>query len=177
MQQDQTLSLLSADTVSSNARRNDEEAGEEEEHPTEPLSIIRMLALNMHAFNYGLFYASVGVLLLPEEALHMFEQNHAVFLAVMLVLAGVSQLVSPAAGYWSDRCTAAMGRRMPFVLLGNLVLFICLGLMYLARTYLYGYLYLFLLYDARFSACTKSPSAAPVLCGSLGSEKPVTHAP
>jgi len=107
-----------------------------------------MLALNMHAFNYGLFYASVGVLLLPEEALHMFEQNHAVFLAVMLVLAGVSQLVSPAAGYWSDRCTAAMGRRMPFVLLGNLVLFICLGLMYLARTYLYGYLYLFLLFIA-----------------------------
>ena len=57
----------------------------------------------MHAFGYGLFYASVGVLLLPQEALHMFEEEHAIFLAVMLALAGVSQLVSPAAGYVSDR--------------------------------------------------------------------------
>jgi hypothetical protein len=33
----------------------------------------------------------------------MFEEEHAIFLAVMLALAGVSQLVSPAAGYVSDR--------------------------------------------------------------------------
>jgi hypothetical protein len=61
------------------------------------------VCLMMHAFGYGLFYASVGVLLLPQEALHMFEEEHAIFLAVMLALAGVSQLVSPAAGYVSDR--------------------------------------------------------------------------
>jgi len=146
--EDQTLSLLS-DSVQAQPHDRDEEAAEPNDDPAvEQLSTIRLLSLNMHAFNYGLFYASVGVLLLPEEALHMFEQEHAVFLAVMLVLAGVSQLVSPAAGYASDRCTAAMGRRMPFVLLGNLVLFICLGCMYLARTYLYGYVYLFLLFIA-----------------------------
>jgi MFS family permease len=102
----------------------------------------------MHAFGYGLFYASVGVLLLPQEALHMFEEQHAIFLAVMLALAGVSQLVSPAAGYYSDRCCHWMGRRMPYILTGNMVLFLCLGAMFLARTYLYGYLYLALLLAA-----------------------------
>jgi len=105
----------------------------------------------MHAFGYGLFYASVGVLLLPQEALHMFEEQHAIFLAVMLALAGVSQLVSPAAGYMSDRTCHWMGRRMPYILLGNLTLFLCLGAMFLARTYLYGYTYLALLLAAVIS--------------------------
>lgn len=115
------------------------------------LTMLQLVGLMMHAFGYGLFYASVGVLLLPQEALHMFEEQHAIFLAVMLALAGVSQLVSPAAGYYSDRCTHRMGRRMPYILTGNLVLFLCLGAMFLARTYLYGYLYLALLLAAVIS--------------------------
>ena len=57
------------------------------------VSLTRLLLLNMFAFNYGLFYASVGVLLLPEEALRMFAGQHAIFLAVMLALAGISQLI------------------------------------------------------------------------------------
>jgi Na+/melibiose symporter-like transporter len=51
----------------------------------------------------------------------MFEEQHAIFLAVMLALAGVSQLVSPAAGYLSDRTCHWMGRRMPYILLGHRV--------------------------------------------------------
>jgi Na+/melibiose symporter-like transporter len=66
----------------------------------------------------------------------------------MLALAGVSQLVSPAAGYFSDRTCHWMGRRMPYIMLGNLILFLCLGAMFLARTYLYGYAYLALLLAA-----------------------------
>jgi MFS family permease len=114
-------------------------------HGRPHLSIFQLMGLMMHAFGYGLFYASVGVLLLPQEALHMFEEQHAIFLAVMLALAGMSQLVSPAAGYWSDRTCHWMGRRMPYILLGNLVLFLCMGAMFLARTYMYGYTYLLLL--------------------------------
>ena len=87
-----------------------------------------------HAFGYGLFYASVGVLLLPQEALHMFADQHAIFLAVMLALAGMSQLISPLAGYYSDRTCSRMGRRVPYILVGNLVLFLCMGAMWLART-------------------------------------------
>lgn len=81
----------------------------------------------------------------------MFEGSHAVALAAMLVLGGISQLVAPVAGYWSDRTTSSMGRRMPFILLGNVTLFISLGFMYLARTYMYGKLYMFLLLIAMIS--------------------------
>ena len=41
-----------------------------------------------------------------------------------------------------------LGRRMPYILLGNFLLFLCLGAMFLARTYLYGYTYLALLLAA-----------------------------
>jgi hypothetical protein len=37
---------------------------------------------------------------------------------------------------------------MPYILLGNFLLFLCLGAMFLARTYLYGYTYLALLLAA-----------------------------
>ena len=109
------------------------------------ISVLRLFLINMFAFNYGLFYASVGVLLLPEEALRMFEDDHAVFLAVMLALAGISQLISPLAGYCSDRDTHRMGKRIPYILGGNAVLLCMIGCLYLARSYMYGWAYLGLL--------------------------------
>jgi len=109
------------------------------------ISVFRLFFLNMFAFNYGLFYASVGVLLLPEEALRMFAEDHAIFLAVMLMLAGISQLISPLAGYCSDRDTHRMGRRLPYILGGNAVLLCMIGCLYLARTFMYGWTYLGLL--------------------------------
>jgi len=118
---------------------------------TEDVSWLRIVCINAHAFNYGLFYASVGVILLPEEALRMFEGSHAVALAAMLVLGGISQLVAPVAGYWSDRTTSSMGRRMPYILMGNVTLFTSLGFMYLARTYMYGKVYMMLLLVAMIS--------------------------
>jgi Na+/melibiose symporter-like transporter len=83
--------------------------------------------LNMHAFNYGLFYATVGVILLPSEAMTMFPGSHAVMLACMLALAGLSQLISPFAGYLSDRQTGKYGRRVPYLLAGNAVLLLMIG--------------------------------------------------
>jgi Na+/melibiose symporter-like transporter len=78
----------------------------------------------------------------------MWPDQHAIFLAIMLVLAGISQLVSPAIGYVCDRTFTRFGRRLPFILGGNLVLFLCLGAMFLARTYRYGWWYLLLLFVA-----------------------------
>mmetsp|Transcript_17511 Transcript_17511/g.44067 ORF Transcript_17511/g.44067 Transcript_17511/m.44067 type:complete len:513 (-) Transcript_17511:42-1580(-) len=122
---------------------------DDEEKPS--VSWARIVCINAHAFNYGLFYASVGVILLPVEAANMFEGNEAIALAAMLVLGGISQLISPVAGYSSDRCAHKWGKRMPFILAGNATLFVCLGCMYLARTYLYGYSYMVLLFFAMLS--------------------------
>jgi len=122
---------------------------EGEEKPS--VSWARIVCINAHAFNYGLFYASVGVILLPVEAANMFKGSEAIALAAMLVLGGISQLISPVAGYSSDRCAHRWGKRVPFILSGNATLFVSLGCMYLARTYLYGYSYMVLLFIAMLS--------------------------
>ncbi|KAJ1474043.1 hypothetical protein T484DRAFT_1833881, partial [Baffinella frigidus] len=101
------------------------EEGRDSPEDMQPMSMARLICINMHALGYGLFYASVGVL--PEEAINLWPTQHAIFLAVMLVIAGVTQLVSPAVGYVCDRTYTRMGRRLPFILGGNLVLFLCLG--------------------------------------------------
>lgn len=111
----------------------------------EKLSTLRLIMLNMHAFNYGLFYASVGVILLPEEAMTLFPEDHAMYLAAMLGAAGLSQLVSPFAGYMSDRHVGTMGRRVPYVLGGNAILISMIGALYVARSMLWGHAYLGLL--------------------------------
>jgi hypothetical protein len=94
----------------------------------ETLDLLRLLMLNMHAFDYGLFYASVGVILLPEEAMALFPEQHAMFLAAMLGCAGLSQLASPFSGYMSDRETSRWGRRIPYLLGGNVVLLVMIGM-------------------------------------------------
>ena len=116
-------------------------AGEEREK----MSLLRLILLNTHAFNYGLFYASVGVILLPEEAMNLFPQQHAMYLAAMLGAAGLSQLISPFAGYMSDREMSAWGRRIPYLVGGNVVLLVMIGALYVARSAQWGHAYLVLL--------------------------------
>merc|ERR1711969_164859 len=70
------------------------------------LPVPQLLGLMMPAMSYGLVCASVGVLVLPQEAQFMFGELRSVYLAAMLALTGVSQLVSPLAGYASDRTTS-----------------------------------------------------------------------
>jgi hypothetical protein len=114
----------------------------------EKMSLLRLMMLNMHAFNYGLFYASVGVILLPEEAMNLFPQQHAMYLAAMLGAAGLSQLISPFAGYLSDRETSMWGRRIPYLVGGNVVLLVMIGALYIAREARWGHAYLVMLLAA-----------------------------
>jgi MFS family permease len=66
----------------------------------------------------------------------------------MLTLAGISQLIAPVAGYFSDRSTSSWGRRLPILVGGNAVLLCMVGLLYVARTQLLGWVYLTLLFFA-----------------------------
>ena len=112
------------------------------------LPVPQLLGLMMPAMSYGLVCASVGVLVLPQEAQFMFGELRSVYLAAMLALTGVSQLVSPLAGYASDRTTSRLGRRLPYILGGNAVLLVALIALYLSRTWLWGYAYLVSLFVA-----------------------------
>ena len=80
-----------------------------------------MLAINSFASCYGLIITTLGMIILPVEATHIFPDNHAVMLAGMLGCTGVAQLVSPIMGYLSDRCTSQFGRRRPIMVLGAII--------------------------------------------------------
>ena len=94
-------------------------AAHEEEEPAPEFSLLRLVGINLPALNYGLVSASVGVLVLPQEAERMFGERRSLYLALMLALTGFSQLVCPMVGYASDRTRSSMGKRMPYILFGD----------------------------------------------------------
>ena len=110
--------------------------------PAAEFSLLQLIGINLPALNYGLVCASVGVLVLPQEAQRMFAEQRSLYLAVMLALTGISQLVCPMIGYASDRTRMRMGRRMPYILFGDAAALVSLGMLYLARTELWGSAYL-----------------------------------
>lgn len=86
-----------------------------------PPSLGFMLAINSFAFCYGLVITTLGMIILPIEAVYIFPEAHAVMLAVMLGCTGVAQLISPVTGYLSDRSTSQFGRRRPIMVLGAVI--------------------------------------------------------
>ena len=58
-----------------------------------------LVALNSFAFSYSMVVATLGVVILPSEAIHLFSEQHAMMLGVMLGCTGVTQLLGPAVGY------------------------------------------------------------------------------
>mmetsp|Transcript_2388 Transcript_2388/g.4608 ORF Transcript_2388/g.4608 Transcript_2388/m.4608 type:complete len:414 (-) Transcript_2388:1480-2721(-) len=70
------------------------------------------------------------MLVLPQACKELFPGSQAVGLASLLAVAGATQLVSPAVGILSDRCTLRLGRRRPFILIGTLVSLVCIGLLW-----------------------------------------------
>ena len=77
-----------------------------------------LLSLNAFGFAYSLSVATLGVVILPSEAIRLFSDRHAMMLGVMLGCTGVTQLIGPAIGYQSDRSTSRYGRRRPLLVVG-----------------------------------------------------------
>ena len=84
-----------------------------------------LMAINAFAFAYSLVCCTLGVIVLPSEAVHLFRDQHAMMLGVMLGCTGITQLLSPAVGYLSDRSLSPYGRRRPLMVLGGVVA--CVG--------------------------------------------------
>ena len=90
----------------------------EEGVPAPSPSFCFLVAMNSFAFSYSLIVCTLGVVILPEEAVRLYREKHAMMLGVMLGCTGVTQLISPAVGYLSDRSTSRYGRRRPLMVLG-----------------------------------------------------------
>ena len=88
-------------------------------------SICFLVSLNSFAFSYSLVVATLGVVILPSEAIRLFSDRHAMMLGIMLGATGVTQLLGPAVGYQSDRSTSRYGRRRPLLVVGAVVA--CVG--------------------------------------------------
>jgi MFS family permease len=104
-------------------------------------SVCFLISINSFGFAYSLVVATLGVVILPSEAIRLFADNHAMMLGVMLGCTGVTQLIGPAVGYHSDRSTSRYGRRRPLLVVGAVVA--CCGslVMLFAHEYQLRYLY------------------------------------
>lgn len=119
---------------------DDEDKEEEEDKPD--LSVWRLVAINAFALAYGLCISNFGIILLPKETELLWPDKQGIMLGALLGLAGLSQLVCPLVGVYSDRHTGYWGRRRPFILGGGVAGVLSLPVMWFARTVLARELYL-----------------------------------
>lgn len=86
---------------------------------TEQPSTGCLLAMTVFSFPMSVIWATMGMVVLPAEALRLFPTNEALFLGLMMTAVAVAQLVCPLAGLASDRCRSRYGKRRPFILFGT----------------------------------------------------------
>ena len=88
--------------------------------PSPPLPLLKLLPLLLFSFPNGLLLCTYFLLTLPLESYRMSPPLKSVCLAAFIAISGLTQLMCPAVGWWSDRCTHPRGRRTPFMALGGL---------------------------------------------------------
>lgn len=80
-----------------------------------PTSCLHIWAITLMNVSYGFMIACQGILLTPLEAERLWPGHASSALAVLAVLVGVSQLIGPIAGRWSDNYRHVLGRRRPLL--------------------------------------------------------------
>jgi len=108
----------------------------EAEPQQEKLPIRQHLALSSFWFAVNLHWGALGMIIVPSQATRlapfagMTEAEVSGWTIGMGALVGA--VVPPIAGALSDRCTAGMGRRRPYVIAGSAINVVALLLFYLA---------------------------------------------
>ena len=98
--------------------------------PLPPLSFLKTLALLAFSFANGNLLSTYFLLTLPLESERIAgkEENlKSVYLGLFIAVAGITQLICPVVGLYSDSCTLSIGKRRPFMLLGGFLGAIGLG--------------------------------------------------
>ena len=68
-------------------------------HVTAQPGMLFLLSINSFGFSYGMTVSTLGLVILPSEAVYLYHDRHAVMLGVMLGCTGITQLICPAIGY------------------------------------------------------------------------------
>ena len=93
--------------------------------PVIDVGVFRLLGIASFMFANGLLLTSYGMVTLAIESRRfvdaMGKGSATVLLTTFLGLAGISQLVCPVIGFYSDRARSKFGKRRPFILSGVLL--------------------------------------------------------
>ena len=93
------------------------------------VSFGKIVGITLFNFAYGCICTTMGMFILPEEALRLFPDGESVALGCFLLSIGLSQLVCPYVGLISDRCASSWGKRRPFIVCGALGAFVSVAIM------------------------------------------------
>mmetsp|Transcript_88122 Transcript_88122/g.247853 ORF Transcript_88122/g.247853 Transcript_88122/m.247853 type:complete len:452 (-) Transcript_88122:35-1390(-) len=93
---------------------------------------ITVLLMTSFTFPMSVIWSTMGMIVLPAEALWYFPGDESMCLGFFLFITGVSQLVCPIAGIMSDRCRCRWGKRRPFICIGTAVALVGIAGMWLS---------------------------------------------
>mmetsp|Transcript_16931 Transcript_16931/g.27413 ORF Transcript_16931/g.27413 Transcript_16931/m.27413 type:complete len:449 (-) Transcript_16931:37-1383(-) len=99
------------------------------------LSTGDLVKLFAFAFGNGVLLSSYLIITLPIESKRISKKDSAVYLAAFVVIAGITQLICPVIGLYSDRCRHRWGRRRPFILYGGILGVVGLMFQYFSQLY------------------------------------------
>ena len=91
--------------------------------PKQSLSFFSLLVLVSFSFANGNILSTYFLITLPIESMRIAEHDEAlkaIYLGILIALAGVSQLICPFVGLVSDSSTLSLGKRRPFMIVGGL---------------------------------------------------------
>lgn len=108
-------------TTPKNRRKGPPEQAEQcsQPEPAPPIPFLRLACMQSFNFANGVLIGSYMILVLPLESQRIDDANRGIVLGGLMLIAGVSQLISPLVGLLSDRCMSSWGRRRPFLLGGG----------------------------------------------------------
>lgn len=112
---------------------------------------LQLFGMVLFAFPLSLIWSSMGLVVLPAEALRFWPSNESIWLGAMLFVVGVSQLSCPIAGKMSDQCRCFLGKRQPFCVIGTATFVVFGLLMYHASITLRPTLYMIALFFGMLS--------------------------
>eukprot|EP00756_Hemistasia_phaeocysticola_P062735 Hpha_TRINITY_DN6179_c0_g1::TRINITY_DN6179_c0_g1_i1::g.165037::m.165037 len=106
-----------------------------------PPSFASLLGITAFNFPYGCICTTMGMFVLPAEAVRLWPGDEGVALGRFLLVVGLSQLVCPYTGLASDRCSSRWGRRRPYIVLGCAAAGLATVVMWMCSTRLWGWGY------------------------------------
>jgi len=114
--------------------------------PREEPSLCRMIQMTVCTSPISLIWATMGMVVLPAEALRLYPDNEALMLGTMMTVVAVSQLICPVVGRLSDSCRSAWGKRRPYILAGTVLTIVnVIGLWY-ASNLMHPFMYFLCLF-------------------------------